>query len=1075
MKKRLTVFLACLFLSLGTMLAQTKVTGIVVSQDDNEPVVGVSVLVVGTNVGTVTGADGRFSLTVPEGKSQLRFTYVGMETLEVSARPQMRIVLRSGDTNLDEIVVTAMGIKRSAKALGYSAASLEGDVIAENRTNDIMSGLAGKVAGVQISTTSSDPGASNSVIIRGISSLNGNNQPLYVIDGVPMSNTSVSANSLNVNALDASFDFGNGANAVNPDDVENMTILKGAAATALYGSRAANGVILITTKSGKKKAGIGVEYNGGLQWESVLRLPQSQNDFGQGWYGDKTYDENGSWGPKFDGSSLRYGTVYNNTQKMKSYLPIKDNMKDFFDTGFRYNNSVSFSNATDQTTYYVSLSQIHDDGIIPTSADSYTKYTFSANASQKINDFTISANMNYAFQKNSFVTTGQGGGSMYNAIMQTPRDISIAELEDLDDPFNTPGYYYTPYGITNPYYILKNYENKYENERFYGKLQLDYNFLKYFKATYRFGLDTQTSQRNVGNPNLEKLFADTPNAESSTIAGATGSVTQMIMREREINQDLFVTFDMPINDFNVNAVAGFNGNERRYSRMYGHVENLTIPTFYDLSNSSERPDLSQYSWKRRLYGIYGQAELAWKNMVYLTVTARNDWSSTLPKENRSFFYPGLTASWLFSELFDEDLKKIINFGKFRAAWGKTGNDANVYMTNSVYAQATSNSSGWANSAFPFQKTGTNAYTAGNVLGSLDLSPEMTTEWEIGLNMAFLDSRVSFDVSYYDRKSDKQIFSLNMDPASGYTAMNTNLGKVGNKGIEALITVVPVRTKDFEWSLSWNFTKNKNKVISLPEELGGQVDISQFSGDVGFYLIEGEEVGIFKAYKTKTDAEGHVIVSPQGTPLQTDNLETIGSMNPKYQMGIGTTLKYKGVSLGIDFDIRKGGLMYSRTADISYFTGNAMQTAYNDRNPFVVPNSVIQIGERQDGYLEDGVTPKMVPVYGENSIALTPTQIYTYWDNGGPTSSEGFVLDKSYVKLRSVVLSWDLPKNWFAKTPLQGVKVSFFGNNLFLWTPSSNTFIDPELTSFGNDLDGNFGEYSANPSSRKYGFNLNVKF
>jgi TonB-linked SusC/RagA family outer membrane protein len=651
------------------------------------------------------------------------------------------VFLKSDATALEEVVVTAMGIKRSAKALGYSAASLNGEEIAEVRTNDVMSGLAGKVAGVTINSTSSDPGSSNSVIIRGISSLNGNNQPLYVIDGIPMTNTSMSANSLGTNALDASFDFGNGANAVNPDDVENMTILKGAAATALYGSRAANGVILITTKNGKKSKGIGVEYNGGLQWEKVLRLPQNQNEFGIGWYGNYTMIENGSWGPRFDGSTIRWGQVYNNSQKMKSFVPIKENVEDFFDTGFRYNNSISFSNATDQTTYYVSLSQIHDDGIIPTNSDSYVKYTFSANASQKVKDFTISANMNYAYQKNKFVTTGQGGSSMYNAVMQTPRDIAIAEMKDLKDPFNSPGYYYTPYGVTNPYYILENYQNQMENERFYGKLQLDYDFLKYFKATYRFGLDTQTSQRNVGQPNLEKLFAGTPNGSESSIAGQTGQVTQQTFREREINQDLFVTFDMPINDFNVNAIAGFNGNERRYSYLYGHVENLTIPTYFNLSNSSERPEVSQYSRKRRLYGFYGQAELAWKNMLYLTVTARNDWSSTLPKENRSFFYPGVTASWLFSEMFDEDLKKIINFGKLRAAWGKTGNDADPYMTNSVYSQASVNSGAWYDSKFPFAKTGTNAYTAGNTLGSLDLSPEMTTEWEIGLNMAFLQNRI----------------------------------------------------------------------------------------------------------------------------------------------------------------------------------------------------------------------------------------------------------------------------------------------------------------------------------------------
>ena len=1056
MKKSLTMLMVSLFLFVGTALAQTKITGTVLSQEDGQPIIGAAVKVDGTNTGMLTDVNGKFSLTLPEGKKSLTISYLGYEAKTVTAKNGMRVFLKADATALEEVVVTAMGIKRSAKALGYSATSLDGEEIAEVRTNDIMSGLAGKVAGVQISTTSSDPGASNSVIIRGVSSLNGSNQPLYVIDGVPMSNSSTYSS----NGLNNGYDFGNGANAVNPDDVENMTILKGAAATALYGSRAANGVILITTKSGKKQAGVGVEYNGGIQWESVLRLPQFQNDFGMGWYGNKTDDENGSWGPKFDGSMLRYGSIYDYSQKMKSYVAIKDNMKDFFDTGMRYNNSVSFSNATDATTYYVSLSQIHDDGIIPTNADSYTKYTFTANGSQKVKDVTISTALNYAYQKNSFVTTGQGGSSMYNAIMQTPRDISIAELKDLSDPFNTPGYYYTPYGITNPYWVLNNYEHKQESERFYGKLQLDYDFLKYFKATYRFGLDTETRHRNQGEPNLESMFKDTYNADASTIAGATGQVTQQTTRQREINQDFFVTFDMPVSDININAVAGFNGNERSYSYLYGHVENLTIPTFFDLSNSSERPEVSQYTQKRRLYGIYGQAELAWKNMAYLTVTARNDWSSTLPKENRSFFYPGVTASFLFSELFKDDLKKIINFGKVRAAWGKTGNDANVYMTQSVYAQASSSSSGWASSAFPFQKTGTNAYTAGNTLGSLNLSPEMTTEFELGLNMGFLQNRIVVDFSYYDRKSDKQIFSLNMDPASGYTAMNTNLGKIGNKGIEALITLVPVRTKDFEWAITWNYTKNKNKVISLPEELGGEVNIYGFSGGTGLYAIEGEEMGIFKCYRTKTDGEGHIVVNNKGIPLQTDDIEKVGSMNYKYQMGIGNTFRYKGVSLGIDFDIRKGGLLFSRTADISYFTGNAMQTAYNDRNPFIVPNSVQSDGN--GGYVE-------------NTTPLDPTQIYNFWNNGGFLSDESFLVDKSYVKLRSVVLSWELPKKWLSGTPLQGVKVSFFGNNLFLWTPSSNTFIDPELTSFGNDLEGNFGEYSANPSSRKFGFNVNVKF
>ena len=1055
MKERLTMFLVGFFLCAGSMLAQTKVSGTVLSQEDGQPIIGAAVKVDGTSTGMLTDVNGRFSLTLPEGKNQLTISYLGYQSKTVAAKNGMRVFLASDSQVLQDVVVTAMGIKRSAKALGYSATAVDGDKIAAARTADIMSSLQGKVAGVQISSSASDPGSSNSVIIRGISSLSGTNQPLYVIDGVPMNNSAVYSS----DGLNSGYDFGNGANAVNPDDVENMTILKGAAATALYGSRAANGVILITTKSGKKQEkGLGIEYNGGLQWEQVMRLPQMQNDFGMGWNGDKTDDENGSWGPRFDGSTLRFGTVYNNSQQIKSYLPIENNVKDFFDTGFRYSNSLSFNGATDKSDYFVSFSQIKDDGIIPTDADSYQKYTFSARGTHKVKALTFSSSLNYAYQKNNFVQTGQGFENMYNAIMQTPRDIAIVELKDLDNPFNTPGYYYTPYSVMNPYYILNNHLNENESERFYGKFQMDYDFLKWFKLTYRVGLDTSTAHHHIGIPNYASLFPNTPNWESE-LKSQTGKTSRQTTRRREINQDVMLTFDMPINDFNINAVAGFNGNERQYSRMLTETTNLTIPTYYNITNSAEIPKIEEYQWKRRLYGVYAQAEVAWKNQLYLTLTARNDWSSTLPKENRSFFYPGMTVSYLFSELLKEKTPWL-SFGKLRLAWGKTGNDASVYMTDPYYVQGLFDSSGWAESKFPFSKTGTNAYTVGNVLGSNTLSPEMTTETEVGVQLAFFKNRISVDATYYNRNSDKQITRLSTDAASGYTAQNVNLGKIRNRGVELLVTVVPVRTKDFEWSLTWNYTKNDNKVIKLPEEMNGRASIYGFSGGTGLYAIEGDEMGVFEAYVAKTNDEGKIIVDKNGLPQNTDELVKIGSINYDYMMGIGNSLRYKDFTLSFDFDIRQGGLMFSRTHDITYFTGNAMQTTYNDRNPFIVPNSV---KKNADG------------TYSENDIPLYGTTLYNYWDNGAVAMGSGSLVSKSYVKLRQVVFGWNVPSKWLAKTPLTGVRFSIFGNNLLMWTPSSNTFIDPEASSFGNDLEGNFGEYSSNPSSRKFGFNVNVKF
>ena len=1043
--------------------ANKTVTGKVVSASDNEPLIGATVQAIGSAQGTSTDLDGQFTVTVNDNVTQLRVSCVGYKSQVVAVSSYVTVALEDANTTLDEVVVTAMGIKREAKALGVSATPIKGDVIAQARTNDIMTSLAGKVAGVQIGETSSDPGSSKSVIIRGVSSLSGSNQPLYVVDGVPLNN----AASYSSDGLNSGFDFGNGASAVNPNDVESMTILKGAAATALYGSRAGAGVILITTKKGtKQRRGVGIEYNGGLQWESVLRLPQMQNGFGMGWYGDKTEIENGSWGPAFDGSDQLYGWVYNNSQNLKSYVPIKNNIKDFFSTGFRYSNSISFNGATDKSTYFVSLSQINDDGIIPENSDTYTKYTVSARGSHREGNFTFSTSLNYAFQRNHFVTTGQKTGSMYNSIMQTPRDIAIVEMKDLDNPFNNPGYYYTPYGVTNPYYIINNYQNEYEQERFYGNLQLDYDFLKYFKATYRFGMDTNTGHHNYGSPNLSALYVGTPNWEDA-LADLTGEVSQSITRRREIDQNFMLTYDQQIlEDWHVNAQLGFNGNERTYTSLDASVTNLTIPMWYNLSNSAEIPSTSQYEWKRRYLAVFGSAEFAWRNMVYLTLQGRNDWSSTLPVNNRSYFYPGVSLSFLFSELLKPEQRDILTFGKFRVAWGRTGNDAGVYMTNSVFAQAAAATSGFGNgSSFPFTKVGVNAYSLGNTLGSQDLSPEMTTEFELGLNMAFFQNRFSFDAAYYDRNTDKQIFSLNMDPATGYTAQNMNLGKIRNRGVELLVNVTPVKVGDFQWDINWNYTKNWSKVIKLPEELGGIATIYGLSGGTSLYAIEGEPLGVFKAYVPQMTEDGKIICDNQGQPLVNSEQQIVGSMNYKYLMGFGTTLSYKGVSLTANLDVRRGGMLYSRTKDIEYFTGNAIQTAFNNRNPFIVPNSVQITGTDENGNY----------IYVENTTMLDETEIYNYWNNGGSELDRAFLVDKSYVKLRNVILSWQMPTKWFANSFITGVNLSLFGNNLMLWTPKSNTFIDPEVSTFGNDLEGNYGEFSANPSSRKFGFNVQVKF
>lgn len=1059
-KKLMTLLLGGVFACLAASAQVKTVTGRVTNADDGEPLVGVSVTIPGTTVGVNTDGNGRFTLSrIPATAKEVRFSFIGTETQTLPIKSVMNVAMKSTDKVLDAAVVTALGIKRSEKSLGYSATSVKADEITETRNADIMSGLQGKVAGLSVSSASSDPGASTSVIIRGFSSLSRSNQPLYVIDGVPMDNSFTQSG----DELNHGYDFGNGVSAINPDDVAEMSILKGAAATALYGSRAANGVIMIQTKSGKKRdKGLGITYNGGIQFENVARLVQMQNQFGQGYGGDAVNNENGSWGPRLDGLERVWGEVYDNSQRVKSYKAIKNNVRDFFDTGVMFNNSVSFDGATDKSDYFVSLSNINNNGVYPTRADVYNKYTFSANGSYRVNNkLTFSSSLNYAYQKSNYVSTGQRLNPIF-ALYNVPRDISITDQSNLSNPFNDPGYYYTPYNATNPYYILKNYLDKNERDKLYGKFQADYNIFDFLKFTYRVGLDFTVIKSRNGIPNMSALFEGTPNwYNNSDIGSQTGWVYTQDERIRDVNQDFMLNFSKPINeDFNIDAVAGFNTYERKITIASQNQTGLDIPTWFNTTNSGNTPTIDDAQYHKRMLGLYGQVEGSWKDQVYLTITGRNDWSSTLPKDNRSYFYPGVTASWIFSEILPESTKDIISFGKVRAAWGKTGSDATWYSTNTVYTQASA-TTGFGYMSFPL--SGTNAFTLSNAMGNNKLKPEMTSEWELGLNMAFFHNRLSFDFAYYNRSTKNQTIPMTLDPGTGYTSRYVNLGKISNKGIELLISGTPIKTRDWQWDLTWNITHNKSKVVSLPSDVGNELLIYGFSGGTSLYAIKGKALGQYKATVLERDPEGHVVVNARtGLPVTSDQ-QICGDMNNKYTMGFGTTLRWKDISLTANLEVRHGGKMYTRTKGTTYFTGVAKQTAYNDRNPFIVPNSVNKITA------DDGTVS-----YVENTTAMDYTYIQSYWADQLDMDGSDLV-SRSFVKLRDVAITWNLPKKWINKTFLTAASISFFGRNLLMWTPDSNTFVDPETTSFSGDLEAMFGEYGVNPSTRTYGFNIKISF
>ena len=1076
--KKISLLLAFLgFIGLQVVFAQTReLSGVVTSGEDGSSIPGASVVVTGTTLGTVTDMEGKFTLKVPQNAKSLMVSFVGMTSAEVpiANSNSFAIRLKSESVAVDEVVVTAMGIKRSEKTLGYAASTVSSDEVAKSRNTNVTNALAGKVAGLLIQSTSTDPGSATSVVIRGFGSINGSNQPLYVIDGVPLQNNTLNTSGHSINT--------GGISNVAPDDIESMTVLKGAAATALYGSRAANGVIVINTKQGNKgKArNYTIKFNGGLQAREVSRFPDMQNEFGQGWNGKQTYIENGSWGPRLDGSTQVYGPIWNNQQLMHQYSARKNNVKDFFDVGLSKNYDFSLSGvSTDgKVNYYASYSKSDDDGIMPTSADSYKRNTIAFRSSYEGADwFKISSSVNFARSKTDVVGSFQGT-SVVDGLYEMPRDISIVDMKNIKSPFNTPEAYFTPYGITNPYWSLANNYNHLDSKQLYGKLQADIKPIKELTLTYRFGFDYTDYDIKVGTPQIrldDALINDNMGYPPSKM-NQDGSVYARYGRSYELNNDFLANYDNKFGAFSLIANAGVNINERYSTFMVGQTDVLTFNTgFWDLSNGATKTTISETQSKRRLIGLFGDATLGYKDMVFFNLTARNDWSSTLPIGKNSFFYPGATLSWIFTELLPKN--NALSFGKLRLAYGKTGNDASPYYTSQRYVQGFANGYYGTNIA-SFPMNATNAFIASQTAGSKTLRPEMTSETEIGLNLKFFKSRLGIDAAYYNRKTDDQIFTLPVDPSTGFSSLVTNFGSVENKGYELLLSGTPIKTKNFRWDLNVNFAVNRNKVLSMPASLeGGKVAIDQFSAGndaVYMYAEQGKPLGTYYTYMPQfvTDKSsehyGKMIVDVAGQPvLGTAVTDTGLDMNHKWTGGLTSSITAYGFTLSATLDVRKGGTMFSRTKNLMEFTGNGIVTLYNDRKPFIIPNSV-QVIDNGNGNVQ----------YAENitALKLSDSSYQDYFDKKGyGNGGLAYLVDRSFTKLRNITLSYDLPKRWVKALYLSDISLSAFVNNVFVWTAKDNYYIDPESSTTGTDLVGSFGELYVNPANRVYGFNLSITY
>lgn len=1061
MKKNLLLWLLGVLLCTTQVLAQSRtITGAVSDADDGEPLIGVSVLVKGTTTGTVTDFDGKFSLTIDESQKTLVVSYVGYasQEVEIGSGSVFNFKLTSGIL-LEETVVTAFGANKEKRTLGYSVTEVKGDELTKGGERSAMNALQGKVAGLQITSSSGSPGSSTRFLIRGASTLRGDNEPLIIVDGVPFSNTSRAGN-----GLDGVNDNGNMINAINPDDIESISVLKGAAATSIYGTDGANGVIMITTKKGKDTGGfkkLGISYSHGTVFSRLLKTPTHQDIWGQGWGGQHLLDEQGSWGPKMDGKDRVFGNIVDNSQMLKPYSPLKDQLKDFYETGLEFQNALSFTGGDKDYNFYASYSNNYQDGVTPGKFDTYNRNTVALRAAKTTGVIKLNMSVNYARTNQEGVPGGQSSGNgsstVYNDIIQTPVDISLVDMKDFrNNQFFTLDNFYTPYGVTNPYITLEDVRNHYSSDKFFGSGTLQADITKWLNFQYRFGFDVYSD--NVKNTQaIVEISEDSPIAQSFSSSNS-GSVAEARAKTLLFNHDFFLNFNHNFKSkISLDGFLGFNINESRSDNFSASVVGLTIPDFYNISNSSTRPEVAQSISKRRKLGAYGLATVGYNSLVYLTYSARNDWSSTLPLDHNSFFYNSISGSYVFSNHFKNN--KWFNFGKLRGSYGTSGNDAPVYSIDPVFVQGAISI---PFSTLNFPLGGVNAFEVANTMGNPSLKPEFTKEYEFGADLVLLDSRLKVDFAYYNKLTTDQIIGLSLPVESGYSNIITNIGDIRNKGIELSISADVLKFKDFTWTIYGNYNKNKNIVEKLADELD-KFSLGGMS-DIGYYAVEGQPLGVFEARVPQTvmiDGVEHVIVnSTTGIPLDAAEKQFIGNSQHKFTMGVGTGINWKGLSLNVLFDIRRGGMMYSRTKDVIDFVGSGVLATYNDRNAFIIQNSVNEIVDGED------------KSYVENKTPVTMDNFYEYY---GYNTQNSPMIDRSFVKLRELSLSYSIPSKAIAKTPFTNISFTLTGRNLFIWTPVENQYVDPETTSFGTGIEADYGEFTTAPSIRSFGVGLKLGF
>jgi TonB-linked SusC/RagA family outer membrane protein len=1062
--RKIASLLSVLMLLCGLALAQTRTVKGIVRDPNGSPVPFATITEAGTTNATKADADGSFSIVVP-ANARLTISASGFTTQTVSVDNAATVTLAINQQQLQEVVVTtALGSRRTERTLGYSVAKVDPNALTQKSEPDLLKSLQGKAAGVDIRTSQGTPGSATRIQIRGNNTFgSAGSQPLIIVDGIPYSNDQVTTS----NQTSGGTAYGSGFSNLDPNDIASINILKGATAAALYGSRAANGVVVITTKSGnpaRARKGLEVTYSSSASMEKIANLPEYQNLYGTGANFSFSPASNGSWGAPFGSSNtLGLDSVANFSTYQKAYPELfpssgriayrafPNNVENLFRTGSVFENSVGFNGGDEKSSVALTASQLTQKGYVVNS--SYNRANVGLGGQTKLN-IGVNVRGNFAYSRSTQKGGYFGENQVDGAASMFARSLFLGRNWDTELPYqDKAGNSITWNGgsqFDHPIWSAYNNVATTNEERSVANIHADFNILRTLRVDYTLGSNVNTLNRKE----VTEI--------SSRAAEGLGRLVVDNYRKQEIESNLLLTFtpNVPVKDLSVRFVAGNSVNQRTTTRQANTGNKFITRGIYNLGNTSQQIFSADNYFRNRLIGVFGDLTLGYKNFAYVEVTGRNDWSSTLPLSARSYFYPSVSGSFIFTDALKLQ-SDILSFGKIRAGWSKVGNDAPPYLLENVYVLGTN---------FLSQPTA----SAPNTAYDPDLTPEFTKEIELGTNLSFWKRKIDLDFTWYKKTSTDLIGSIGLPSSSGFGLYHTNFGQITNRGVEIDLTIKPVQTKNFSWNIHGAFTKNKNTVDELAEGVE-RIPLRAIFNDFGAYLEPGMPYGYLRGTRVLRDsATGAILINPAtGGMIESNELGLVGDPNPDFKLGITNAISYKGVFLSALFDMTKGGDINSVT--VSSLLGRGVTLDTKDRlSNWIIP-----------GVYGDPATGKAILSGGkpvQNITSITTNDLYFSPNTGNGatfainTADEWNVYDATVYRLREVALGYEFPKSLFSKLPIGSATITLTGRNLWYLAPNfpKYTNFDPEVSSYGSTAVQGV-ELSAAPTTKRYGVNLKVTF